>query len=192
MNAKETHVAPSMKFPPLVPQPVRPHKAASKKRKHKQLSFADIANGFLSGTPVPSDKQGTDPVSFWRSGDETIRPDAEDWKVLSYIQKFFNHMTSSLKADHDIFEFLDTFEDCIPVHILLVLDQKGNVCHGSIATPSCNKLLDELMLRGCVQASPYPPIPKHFEAIMVPIPFTLQVQGHARQARIAKRFDRYR
>lgn len=71
------------------------------------------------------------------------------WELQSsWKQNFYHAGTSDLKSRLAIFEF--------------TLDEKGYVTHSELITSSGNKTVDMMVMKNLDLASPFPPIPKHF------------------------------
>lgn len=122
----------------------------------KELTFADIANGFLD---TIRDEGGFDFVS--RDGDESIRPDHEEMKYLSYHQKVAWHIQNSWRRYMNLVD--DKIPDNANIVFLLVIDKDGFLKDARIEQSTGYHSLDQLLLRTVKDAGPFPPLPEHFK-----------------------------
>lgn len=122
----------------------------------KELTFADIANGFLD---TVRDEGGFDFVS--REGDESIRPSYEEMKYLSYHQKVAWHIQNSWRRYMNLVD--DKVPDTANISFLLVIDKDGFLKDVRIEQSTGYHSLDQLLLRTVKDAGPFPPLPEHFK-----------------------------
>lgn len=95
-----------------------------------------------------------------RDGDDSKRPSMEEMKFFSYEQRISWQMQASWKQH---------FERSLQVPglegravIAFILDAQGNVVESSLLESSGYKVLDNVILQNVKLASPFPPVPKHF------------------------------
>lgn len=142
----------------------------------KELTFNDIAKGFLSSL----DKGGNDMME--RKGNENIRPDFEEMRYLSYVHKIGWYMQNEWLRDTTVGQCgAPTF----PVTAISVTIDKEGVLKRAVVVQSCgNHSLDEAILRGIHAASPYPPLPAYLKKDEITIDF-----GVKHVARTQNRFN---
>ncbi len=121
----------------------------------KELTFNDIAKGFLSSL----DEGGNDLVE--RKGNENIRPDFEEMRILSYQHKLFWYMQNewariNLSLNYPVPPFVVT-------GISMTIDKDGNLKKASVSHSCGIQQLDDAILQGIRSASPFPPLPTYLK-----------------------------
>lgn len=117
----------------------------------KELTFNDIARGFLSSL----DQGGQDLVE--RKGNENIRPDFEEMRILSYQHKIFWALQNewrriNLSLNYPVPPFAVT-------GISMTVDKDGNLKKATVIHSCGIQQLDEAIMQGIRAASPFPPLP---------------------------------
>lgn len=132
-------------------KPRAPHSQLSQKQ---PLSFADLARGFIENVK----NEGNDWLE--RRGDVNKRPDKEDLRKISYMQKLIWYMQNEWRIEQDKIEPYITTN--LIVTVLITILQDGRLASATIVQSSGNPIFDQFMIDGIKRASPYPPVPRHF------------------------------
>lgn len=135
--------------PPTQKSPEVPEKIKAPLK--KELTFNDIAKGFLSSL----DEGGHDQIE--RKGNENIRPDFEEMRILSYQQKLFWYMQNEWKRTNTPLNF--PAPPFTATCISITIDKDGVLKKSSIVSSCGIQQLDDIILQGIRNASPYPPLP---------------------------------
>ena len=140
----------------------------------KELTFTDLAKGFMSSL----DQGGNDLVE--RKGNENIRPDFEEMRYLSYLHKIWWHMQNEWRRD-------TTILNCAPpafvaTCVSITIDKDGVLKRAAVVESCGNNQLDDAVLRGIRNASPYPPLPAHLKKDQLTIDFGVKhvQENHSR------------
>jgi len=102
-------------------------------------------------------EDGTDLVD--RDGDPNLRPSLEEYKYLMYESKLSWCIQAAWKQN---FHYKPTKQYEGDAVVEFSLDHHGNLIHCNLLQSTGHKELDEMILKNMKFASPYPPIPKHF------------------------------
>lgn len=138
----------------------------------KTVTLKDLAAGFLASWQ----NDGND----WceRKGNENIRPDLEEMRLHSYLQKLIWHMQNMWHHD-------TTFRTVIPESIVtvgvhIVIDKEGKLKDARIIESCGYSVLDEAVVRGIKAVTSYPPIPAHLKKDELSVSFGLKIWGRRR------------
>lgn len=146
IKSEETSLPQKIKKKRVMPrQKVPPQK--------RPISFADLAQGFIENIK----NEGNDWLE--RQGDPNKRPDQEDLKKISYMQKIIWYMQNEWKIEQDKIEHQITTN--LIVTVLITIKQDGHLASVKIVHPSGNAVYDQFMIDGIKRASPYPPVPRY-------------------------------
>ena len=119
----------------------------------KKVTFADLMNGFLDSM----NKGGTDWLE--REGDESIRPDFQEMKYLSYINKIAWYMQNEWKK-RDLNIQIPPSKH-VTLKVVLYIAKNGTLNNLRVIQSSGYEKLDAFLIKGMQNASPYPPVPGH-------------------------------
>lgn len=131
----------------------------------KQLTLADLAEGFINTL----NKGGQDWLD--RDGDDSIRPDFQELKYLSYTRKVVWYMQNEWRATQDKLNIQLMHEYILSLIITFLKD--GSVGNIRVVQESGCPLLDEFLIRGIRNAGPYPPLPQHFNSDSFDLPLNI-------------------
>jgi TonB family protein len=97
-----------------------------------------------------------------RKGDDSKRPSFEELKYISYEEKVTWCMQASWKQsfEYSPLHELHTNEEAV---VDFSIDENGNLVSCDLLQSTGNKPLDDMIMKNMKLASPYPPLPKHFE-----------------------------
>lgn len=136
--------------------------------KVKRKSILAMTKGFLQNLK----DEGTDWIK--RDGDDNKKPDLEDLKHTSYIQKIFwqfQQETGIRQANMSYQEKTALFRGFrVNPKIVLVINEKGFLDKISLVLSSGSENFDKHILNSFKSASPYPPIPKHLNVKIYKLP----------------------
>lgn len=122
----------------------------------KQVTFSDLAAGFLSSWQ----NEGTDWLE--REGNENIRPDMEEMKYLSYLQKIAWYMQNAWqRQDRILLQKAPT--EIVVTYVRIMIDKNGNLKDSHMVKTCGFQQLDEMVMKGIQEGGPYPPLPAHFK-----------------------------
>lgn len=122
----------------------------------KTLTFNDLASGFLASWQ----NDGNDWLE--REGNENIRPDFEEMRYLSYLQKIAWYMQNAWqRQDRVLLQKGPT--EIVVTGVRVTIDKNGNLKNSVMVTTCGYQQLDEMVMQGIKEASPYPPLPAHFK-----------------------------
>lgn len=127
-------------------------------RPKRKANIIAMTKGFIENLT----QEGDDWLK--RDGDDSKRPTLEEMKYFSYEQRINWQLQSSWKHN-----FERTFAAQIPegrVVVSFSIDELGNVLEPMVVQTSGFKMLDSIVLQNIKAASPFPPIPKHFNTKM--------------------------
>ena len=122
----------------------------------KKLTFNDLATGFLASWQ----NEGSD--WFERKGNENIRPDFEEMKYLSYLQKIAWYMQNAWQRQERV-QVHNPPADIVITGVRVTLDKLGNLVNASMLQSCGVTQLDDMVMRGIREGGPYPPLPDHFK-----------------------------
>lgn len=122
----------------------------------KKLTFNDLASGFLASWQ----NDGNDWLE--REGNENIRPDFEEMRYLSYLQKIAWYMQNAWqRQDRVILQKGPT--EIVVTGVRVTIDKNGNLKNALMVKTCGFSQLDDMVMNGIREASPYPPLPAHFK-----------------------------
>ena len=134
----------------------------------KKKSILAMTKGFLQNLK----DEGTDWIK--RDGDDNKKPDLEDLKHISYVQKVFWQFQQETGIRHAHMSFQEKvalFRGFrVNPRVLLVISEKGYLDEISLALSSGSESFDRHILSSFKAASPYPPIPKHLNKKVYRLP----------------------
>ncbi len=130
----------------------------------KQLTFADLARGFIQTIK----NEGQDLLE--RKGNENIRPDLEEMKLISYKQKVVWFIQNAFRIR--CYEEPPHPESIVKCYTLLMLDGEGNIINVQLVYSTGVTEFDRYYLDVLKSAAPFPPIPQHIKKPFV-FPFTM-------------------
>jgi len=137
-------------------------KKMSAPAKKKNLTFADLANGFLD--TLKGDGQDWEK----REGNKNIRPDIQEMKFLSYARKVAWYIQNSWKL------YMRELDGSGPatadISFILSIDQDGNLIDMQITQYTGYYELDAVIIKAVKKAAPFPPLPKHFKTSVLRFP----------------------
>ena len=121
----------------------------------KKLTFNDLATGFLASWQ----NEGSD--WFERKGNENIRPDFEEMKYLSYLQKIAWYMQNAWQRQERV-QVHNPPADIVVTGVRVTLDKLGNLVNAAMLQSCGVAQLDDMVTRGIREGGPYPPLPDTF------------------------------
>ena len=97
-----------------------------------------------------------------RDGDDSKRPTLEEMKFFSYEQRINWQLQASWK--HNFERMFDGSNQPLEGRVVVAfsIDEQGNVISSELVQSSGYQMLDKIVLQNVKAASPFPPIPKHF------------------------------
>lgn len=130
----------------------------------RQLTFADLAKGFIQTIK----NEGED--FFERKGNENIRPDLEEMKLISYKQKVVWFIQNAFRICYDQEPFHpETIVKCCTI---MALNDDGTIRNLQLVYSTGVQAFDTYYLQSIKSAAPFPPIPQHIKKPFV-FPFTM-------------------
>ena len=130
----------------------------------KKLTFADLARGFIQTIK----NEGEDLCE--RKGNENIRPDLEEMKLLSYKQKVVWFIQNEFRIRGD--EEPPHPESIVKCYTIMKLDGDGNIIKLELASSTGVERFDTYYLDVLKSAAPFPPLPQHIRKPFI-FPFTM-------------------
>lgn len=130
----------------------------------KQLTFADLASGFIQTIK----NEGQDLLE--REGNENIRPDLEEMKLISYKQKVVWFIQNEFRIRSQ--EEPPHPEAIVKCPTLMMLDEDGKIISLQLVYSTDVPAFDRYYLDVLKSAAPYPPVPQHIKKPFV-FPFTM-------------------
>lgn len=137
----------------------------------KKLTFNDLASGFLASW----ENSGND--WFERKGNENIRPDFEEMRYLSYLQKIAWYMQNAWQRQERIM-LQNPPTTIVITGVRISIDKNGNLKDVSMLQSCGYNQLDEMVMKGIKDASPYPPLPAHFKKDIISFDFGVKHWGY--------------
>lgn len=141
----------------------------------QKLTFKDLATGFLASLQ-------SDNGSDWceRKGNENIRPDLEEMRYHSYLQKIVWHMQNMWRHD-------EVLRTTVPDHIIISIvrikiDKQGTLQEATLLESCGIAALDDAVLRGIKAVTSYPPPPTYFKKDEVVFEFGVKHWGHKKSS----------
>lgn len=131
----------------------------------KQLTFADLAQGFLDSIK----NEGEDCVE--RIGNDNLRPDLEEMKKLSYLQKIIWYLQNSWKRNP--YQIKGHLDPKLALTVLIIIDKEGILTELTVLEPSGVDEIDHYILKGIRNAGPFPPVPQHLNMHHFTLPLTI-------------------
>ncbi len=122
----------------------------------KKLTFNDLASGFLASWQ----NDGNDWLE--REGNENIRPDFEEMRYLSYLQKIAWYMQNAWQRQDRVILQKGPSE-IVVTGVRVIIDKNGNLKNALMMKTCGFHELDDMVMNGIREASPYPPLPEHFK-----------------------------
>lgn len=133
----------------------------------KKLTFNDLATGFLASWQ----NDGNDWLE--RQGNENIRPDMEEMKYLSYLQKIAWYMQNAWQRQDRVM-LQNAPSEVVVTHVRLTIDKLGNLKQ-ALMVKSCGfAQLDNAVMQGIREGGPYPPLPEHFKKDIMTFDFGIK------------------
>lgn len=139
--------------------------ASAAKQATRQLTLADLAQGFLESLHHEGDDD------FKRDGDTTLRPDLSDLKYQSYVKKLLWYMQHEWKANQSKLKVHP--EQNLVLCLMVTIAKDGSITGIHIAKSSGSTELDTYLINGINKASPYPPLPDHFKKDSFDLPLSV-------------------
>ena len=160
---------------PKQPAPLKPQQALHTRHQSgtqkedaapvtKKLTFADLALGFIQTIK----NEGQDLLE--RKGNENIRPDLEEMKLISYKQKVVWFIQNAFRIRYN--EEPSHPESIVKCYTFLMLDGEGNIINVQLVYSTGVTEFDKYYLDVLKSAAPFPPIPQHIKKPFV-FPFTM-------------------
>ena len=132
-----------------------------------------MAEGFLNTL----NRGGSDWLD--RDGDPTKKPDFSDLKYMSYIRKVVWYMQNEWHATQSKLS-INLHHDCI-LEVVITFAKDGSVQNVRVIQESGSPQLDEFLIKGIRRASPYPPLPHHFNSDTFDLPLNIHNSSQSAQ-----------
>jgi TonB family protein len=129
----------------------------------KQLSFKDLAQGFLESLK----NEGQDWME--RKGNESIRPNASELRYHCYLQKVYWQLQSICKQAQIAGN--PGWETNMRLGLEFIINRNGELTAVHVIEPTGHLDADELGISLIRKAAPFAPIPQHIQYDQIPLTF---------------------
>jgi len=140
--------------------------ASSIEQKPKRNIIA-LTKGFVENLK----DEGNDPIK--RDGDKSIKASFEDLKYLSYETKINWCLQAAWKQNFGYKIMRHPMEGKAVIE--MVIDKYGKLVKNTLLQSSGSPELDRMIMQSTEQATPFPPLPKHFDTDMYTTGRVIQV-----------------